>query len=98
MEIKSTIGDIGQIVLTRRLSAAIAADDQASADLERALTAFCAGEWGSIGEDDKAENDRAAAEPGAGRIVAKYPTAAGDIFIITEHDRSATTIMLCDEY
>lgn len=32
------------------------------------------------------------------RIVAKYKTSLGDIFIITECDRSYTTILFADEY
>jgi hypothetical protein len=32
------------------------------------------------------------------RVVAKYETNKGNIFIITEHDRSNTTIMFAEEY
>ena len=32
------------------------------------------------------------------RIVAKYETCEGDIFIITEWDRSVTTILFTHEY
>ena len=37
-------------------------------------------------------------EPKSDRILARYSTAEGDIYIITEWDRSYTTFMFCDEY
>lgn len=48
-------------------------------------------------EEDKKKNDKAIAS-GEDRILASYKTSEGQIFIITEWDRSYTTIMFADEY
>jgi len=55
------------------------------------------GDWGEVPEADKQENAWSVA-PGF-RILSAYTTSAGDrIWILTEADRSATTIVLPDEY
>ncbi len=55
------------------------------------------GDWGDVPEDDKQENEFSV-EHGF-RILSAYTTSAGDrIWIITEADRSATTILLPSEY
>ena len=53
--------------------------------------------WGDLDDDDKAENE-AAIERGF-RILSAYRLADGTrICIITEADRSVTTILLPEEY
>ena len=55
------------------------------------------GDWGDVPEADKQENELSV-EQGF-RILSVYTTSAGDqIWILTEADRSATTIMLPSEY
>jgi hypothetical protein len=55
------------------------------------------GDWGEVPDTDKQENERSV-EQGF-RILSSYTTNAGDrIWIITEADRSATTILLPKEY
>jgi len=53
--------------------------------------------WGDTCKEDWAMNDHAVLS-GDERIVAKYKTSKGDVFIITEWDRSATTILFACEY
>jgi hypothetical protein len=54
-------------------------------------------DWGNIGDDDWARND-AGLKNGL-RIVSSYTLRDGEkIWIITEADRTATTILLPDEY
>lgn len=60
------------------------------------LSRHVSGDWGIICEDDKAENDRAL-ESGD-RILSAYETSHGKIWIITEWDRSVTTILFPSEY
>src|SRR4051812_19766672 len=57
------------------------------------------GDWGELDEHDRAANDRAATEGGE-RVLSSYRLADGTtvIWIITEADRSATTVLLPDEY
>ena len=54
-------------------------------------------DWGEISEDDAQENELALRE--GFRLLSAYRTSKGQkIWIITEADRSATTILLPSEY
>ena len=55
-----------------------------------------AGDWGAVSEHDAQANDHAV-EHGA-RVLSAYDTVGGRLWIITEADRSATTILLPSEY
>jgi hypothetical protein len=66
-------------------------------DILRGIQRHQAGDWGSLEEDDRISNDRALA--GGGRIFSAYHAANGTKFwIITEADRSATTVLLPEDY
>jgi hypothetical protein len=59
-------------------------------------------DWGDLCDDDKKMNDEAVAT-GDDRILASYdvPTANAEtkkVYIITEYDRSVTTVLFADEY
>ena len=55
-----------------------------------------AGDWGNLTDDNRAANDRALAQ--GGRIVSAYNAMNGTRFwLITEADRSATTILLPED-
>jgi hypothetical protein len=54
-------------------------------------------EWGEVPEEDKQENEFSVQH--GFRLMSAYTTSAGKkIWIITEADRSATTILLPREY
>ena len=53
-------------------------------------------EWGDLSGEDKKLND--AALISNERLFSAYSTPKGKVWIITEHDRSATTILLPSEY
>lgn len=56
------------------------------------------GDWGDLDRADKALNDRAL-ESGQDRIFSSYQVTDDlKIWIITEWDRSATTVLLPEEY
>ena len=56
-----------------------------------------AGDWGELSEDDRRENELSV-EHGF-RILSAYTTRKGQrVWVITEADRSATTILLPEEY
>ena len=82
---------LGMICVTRR----------AAAELDRfqahaALTSHMIGDWGSVEEDDWRKNDEALRN--GDRIVSSYLNRDLRRFlIITEADRSATTILLPEE-
>ena len=55
-------------------------------------------DWGDLCGEDKALNDLALAE-GEGRIFSSYALPGeGRVWVITESDRSATTLLLPEEY
>jgi hypothetical protein len=55
------------------------------------------GDWGDVPEEDKQENE-VSVEQGF-RILSAYTTSAGDrIWVLTEADRSATILLLPEEY
>jgi hypothetical protein len=54
------------------------------------------GDWGDLDEDDKKENDFSVSRPL--RILSAYKVGDEKLWVITEADRSATTILLPDEY
>jgi hypothetical protein len=63
----------------------------------RALQRHARGDWGDMDAEDKALNDLALKN--GGRLVSRYPAKSGEPFwIITEADRSATTVLLPEEY
>lgn len=66
-------------------------------ELTSALTRHLRGDWGDVCDEDRATNDRAVKS--GERIFSVYHSGSGVKFwIITEWDRSATTILLPDEY
>lgn len=61
------------------------------------LVRHAGGDWGDLDQDDKAENEAAITD--GLRILSAYRLADHTrIWIITEADRSATTILLPEEY
>lgn len=67
-------------------------------DMSDSLFRHLTGDWGNLCDEDKEENDRAL--KAGGRILSSYLTehSKEKFWIITEADRSATTILLPSEY
>jgi len=57
---------------------------------------YCNKDWGVMDEEDKETNNQALID--GNRIMAAYETCKGKIWIITEADRSVTTVLFPDEY
>ena len=61
------------------------------------LARHARGDWGELCPADKRANDRALRE--GDRLLSAYKTLTGErLWVITEADRSATTILLPSEY
>lgn len=61
------------------------------------LSRHVRGDWGEISDDDKFLNEQALLD--GDRLLSAYRTSHDvKIWVITEADRSATTILLPDEY
>lgn len=85
---------LGQIVATPGAIAAMAPSGEKPGQF---LRRHAAGDWGDICPEDKILNDEAI-EVGA-RLLSAYRTSLGvRLWIITEADRSVTTILLPEEY
>jgi hypothetical protein len=85
---------LGQLVSTPGALEALAKAGQSGAEF---IGRHARGDWGEIGAEDRAANDRAVA--GGDRILSAYTLKDQTrIWIITEADRSVTTILLPDEY
>ncbi len=54
------------------------------------------GDWGDLSLEDKRENELSV-ERGY-RVFSAYDTPAGRVWIITEADRSSTTVLLPEDY
>lgn len=85
--------ELGQLVATRGINARLLNDSNFSKFLWNSFARYKNCDWGDIPHEDKKMND-SAVKNGDDRIVARY----NDIYIITEWDRSATTILFIDEY
>ena len=53
-------------------------------------------DWGDCSEADKQANDLSLVE--GSRLLSAYEFSSGKIWIITEADRSSTTVLFPDEY
>ncbi len=92
----SNIGELGKIVITPKLNEGIAEDADTSDEVAEAFERYKNGDWGKMSDKNKHLNDLAVQNKNDS-IVAKYETMTGDILIITEPDRSQTTLMYVRE-
>ncbi len=81
---------------TYATSAVTAWAEQHGVDLTRYLRRHHCGDWGDLDADDKLANEEALRE--GARILSAYLTAPQKIFVITEADRSMTTVLFAQEY
>jgi hypothetical protein len=85
---------LGRVVATPGALGALEKAEQLPAEF---LDRHVNGDWGDVPDADKQEN-ALSVEQGF-RILSAYTTSAGDkIWILTEADRSATILMLPEEY
>jgi hypothetical protein len=85
---------LGQIAATPgALDALLMAGQTPAVFLRRHVT----GDWGELDEEDRRENELSVAH--GFRLLSSYTLSNGDkIWIITEADRSSTTLLLPSEY
>jgi hypothetical protein len=83
---------VGEFIVTRRARAAVP-----EAEIMRALARHESGDWGHLTVQDKNANNRALET--ASRVLSVYWSEARVKFwIITEGDRSVTTVLLPSDY
>ncbi len=83
---------LGQTVITATAHSILHPED-----VRAALRRHARGDWGEVCQDDWAENETSLGQ--GFRLLSVYRDRDGQKFwIITEADRSATTILLPDDY
>lgn len=85
---------LGQVVATPGAMEALTASGQSPDEF---LRRHAVGDWGTICDEDQAANEEALHH--GERLLSSYRTTMGaKLWIITEADRSSTTLLLPDEY
>lgn len=87
----------GQIVFTSGVSYDMKESIEFTDFIINCLNRYKHLDWGDLGDDDKAMNN-SAVRNNDDRIFAKYNYKQSAIYIITEWDRSVTTVLFNDEY
>ena len=87
--------ELGQLVMTRGVADQLEADSAFAAHVMRSLQRYTRCDWGEVDDEDSHMNDSAIG-PDVDSISAVYTHPDHpdwEIWIITEADRSATTVM-----
>ena len=93
---------LGQLVMTRGVNDLVADDEAFAKFVTESLTRHIKGDWGDVDDEDKLTNDTALKQ--GLRLLSAYNDdrfpkhGISTIWIITEADRSATTILFPEEY
>lgn len=83
---------LGRLLITPGAQAVLS-----SSEVWTALARHAAGDWGDLSDEDRAENEFSLER--RLRLLSAYRSNAGVKFwIITEADRSVTTVLLPEEY
>ena len=93
---------IGQIVASRGVYDLACQNPDFAGFIQKSLNRHVKGDWGDLDSEDKQANDRSLKE--GTRLLSAYNDdrfpqhGVATVWIITEADRSATTILFPDEY
>ena len=90
---KTILFPLGRVVAT---PGALELMDRMTANGFQLLQRHQIGDWGNVLADDAIENDFSVVY--GNRILSSYPIGTERLWIITEADRSSTTLLLPDEY
>ena len=85
--------DMGQIVVTPGASYGLHLIERHPVQL---LARHATGDWGRLPEQDIEENERSLKH--GYRLFSAYDVEDARFYVITEHDRSVTTVLLPEEY
>lgn len=87
----------GKLLFTRGVNDLIADNTEFTKFVLNSIRRHCSGDWGDLGPSDKAANNLAIGE-GTRLFSAYEQSSLPKIWIITEADRSATTVLFPSEY
>lgn len=85
------------VPLGRTVATPAALGAMSQQDVVAALRRHAAGDWGDVDAHDRAANDDALKT--GGRLLSVYRSATGTAFwVVTEADRSVTTVLFPEDY
>ena len=87
---------LGQLLMTRGVNDKMAQDDGFAKFVYNSLKRHASGDWGDLCHEDIQENELSLKE--GFRLLSAYKNEEEKIWIITEADRSSTTILFPKEY
>lgn len=83
--------DLGQVLATPQAMTALG-----TSGMSQLLSRHKNGDWGVLPAEDNVANEEALLH--GDRILSRYNTDVGDFYVITEADRSYTTVLYVWEY
>ena len=92
--------ELGELYMTAGVNDLVAEDEEFAQHIAKSMARYLEQDWGDLTTEDVEMNNLAVAS-GEDRILAAYKHPQHPdwrIWIITEWDRSATTILFPDEY
>lgn len=88
--------ELGQTVMTRSVADWIDGNEARHIRVMACLQKHQCGDWGEVSATDARLND--AAVKSEDRIMSAYTVDNKTVWVITEHDRSVTTVMFPEDY
>lgn len=90
--------DLGQVVVTKGIDEKMKEDRSFQVFVQVSIGRYVHRDWGQTCDEDAKANNRAIQNDERILAVYKQPKTDTTIWIITESDRSVTTILFPDEY
>lgn len=87
---------LGKLFMTRGINDSVAEDEEFAKFVLDSLKRHANGDWGDLCAQDRRENELSLKE--GFRLLSAYKHNQEKIWIITEADRSATTVLFPNEY
>ncbi len=88
---------LGKVIMTSSINSKMVENEKFASEIANCFKRYIVCDWGEMCNDDKEMNDNAL-RTGTARVLASYNTSEGRVYIITEQNRSCTTILFADEY
>jgi len=86
----------GRMLQTAGIAHRSEQEPEFNAFCHRSITRHLSGDWGDLDDEDKKYNDDALKH--GDRLLSMYLYEGTKVYVITECDRSVTTILFADEY
>jgi len=87
---------LGQLLMSRGVNDRVAESEEFAVFVWQSLKRHVKGDWGDLPKEDKKENEFSLHR--YLRLLSAYKNGDTKIWIITEADRSATTVLFPEEY